>query len=232
MSSFLVALGKKTAGLALIFNSLLSIVSSLRILQGFYAAMPWWKPFYPFLLDGTFFWAVIPASILNLIPAKIIGNVRLKRVIFHHYVYGFFVLSITIASTWLFTLISIFHLLTEAPKSSLACLLPYIQAFFIYGGIALVLDDICDVSPKIELLLKELASLTKRFRIPLHLFHALCSLISIYVSLSIGAWFYINLSSAGWSSLEASSYIVLTGSILVTGLLGLSVSLRRGSGNS
>mgnify|MGYP000200344254 CR=1 FL=1 len=225
MSGTLAALGKKTLGLALIFNSLMSLTSALNILSGFYAARPWWKPFSPYLVDGSLFWVVVPVSILNLVPAKVLGEVRLRRILFHHYIYGLFVFLISAASAWLFTLLSPSWSPLNVSYGGLSGLMPYVESFFIYGGLTLFLDDLSDVSPRVKRLLKEMGRRAVRFGKPLKAFHVICSLTSLYVSLSIGLWFCQNLWVNSWS-IGAMSYVVLMASILVTSLFGLRASLR------
>jgi hypothetical protein len=103
--------------------------------------------------------------------------------------------------------------------------MPYVESFFIYGGLTLFLDDISDVSPRVKCLLKWLGKRAGRFGKPLQAFHVICSLTSLYVSLSIGLWFFQNLWVDSWS-IGAASHVVLMASILVTSVFGLRASLR------
>ncbi|OYT45887.1 hypothetical protein CW711_04600 [Candidatus Bathyarchaeota archaeon] len=225
MSGIFTALGKKTLGLALIFNSLISLTSALRILSGFYAARPWWRPFSPYLLDGSLFWAVIPASILNIAPARVLGRVKIRRFLFHHYVYGLFVTLVSTASVHLSMAIPSSQSPLRLSYGRLNGLTPYVETFFIYGGLTLLLDDISDISPRVKSFLRWLGEIAERFCKPIRASHALCSLASIYISLSIGLWFCRNRWVDLWS-LDAMSYIVLMASILVTGIFGLRASLK------
>src|SRR3990172_10155335 len=95
---------KKTFSLALIFNALITVAAVAGIIFGFYMAYPYWQPYAPWLINGNLFWFVIIAAIVNIFPSAAIGRaLHTGRFIFHHYVYGFFVLLSSSAFVAIFT---------------------------------------------------------------------------------------------------------------------------------
>ena len=87
---------KKIFSLALIFNALITIATVAGILYGFYTIKPQWHPYAPYLLDGNLFWLALAAGVICIFPAAATGrSLHTGRFLFHHYVYGFFVLAIT-----------------------------------------------------------------------------------------------------------------------------------------
>jgi hypothetical protein len=140
-------LAKKTFSLSLVFNSLLTISFAIGILAGFYWIFPNWQPFYPFLLDGNFFWFVIAAAVMNVFPSASLGRtLKTGRFLFHHYFYGFLVLFFTVAYVFVFSPVSIFSIFFVNDTTVSVNL----GRFFLLGGLTLVLDDLPDVSKRVE----------------------------------------------------------------------------------
>ncbi len=84
---------KKTFSLTLIFNALITIAAVAGIIFGFYMSYLSWQPYAPWLINGNLFWLAIAAAIINIFPSSAIGRtLHTGRFLFHHYVYGFFVL--------------------------------------------------------------------------------------------------------------------------------------------
>src|SRR5512135_3371775 len=141
MSKILDIYGKKLFSLALIFNSLLTIVYAIGLLSAYYVLYPGWKPYYPYILNGQIFWLIIPAALLNIFPVVNIGKVDTGRLWFHHYVYGFLVTALAIASTAFFAPSAILMLFTmDSTDLGLN-----IGRFFILGGLTLLIDDMPDI---------------------------------------------------------------------------------------
>src|SRR3972149_9011899 len=134
--------GKKIFSLALLFNAVLTFEYAVQILAGFYTAYPYWKPFPPFIFDGSMFWVIIPAAIINFFPAVSTGQTRCSRLWFHHYVYGFVVAAIAAASLLIFTPVPLIDLFTR----DITDVGINIGRFFVLGGLTMVLDDLPDVS--------------------------------------------------------------------------------------
>ena len=84
---------KKIFSLALIFNALITVACVAGILFGYYMSYPYWHPYAPYLINGNLFWLAIAAGVINIFPSAAIGRaLHTGRFLFHHYVYGFFVL--------------------------------------------------------------------------------------------------------------------------------------------
>ena len=132
--------GKKLLGLSLVFNSLLSIVYAIGLLRGYYEDA--WTLYPPYLVDGALFWMLIFASIINIAPSTTIGQGKIGRLWFHHYVYGFLVLAL--AAIFLIALSpkSLFSLFTANTTD----IIVNAGRFFVLGGLTLILDDLADIS--------------------------------------------------------------------------------------
>jgi len=224
MSRIIVKLGRKTLSLALIFNSLISLAAVVNILVVSYLTTGGLRPYSPYLLDGSLFLMVIATAVLNILPAKLIGKVDLGRIWFHHYVYGFLASSISL------TLIAVF-----APAYILVFLMPslgfhttglqtviiYSELFFVYGGLTLMIDDIRDVSIELGRTLDKLKLWAYKSNKTLQKMHLISSLATVYVALSVCAWFMENvLLKEMWSIWDLST-IFVAASLLFTGLWGL-----------
>jgi len=199
---------KKVFSVALIFNSLLTIVCAIGILSGFYAALPYWKPYAPYLIDGNLFWAIILASIINIFPAAYIGKVKTGRLWFHHYVYGFIVLGLSVAFLVLCTSVSLLSLFT----TNITDITVNVGRFFVLGGLALVLDDLPDVSNGMASFLSRLKSLAHRGRKTIHTLQYLMGFVSLYFFVAVSVWMSQNPS---WATL---ANFILAGSLFVTSL--------------
>ena len=142
---FRLGLRKKNISLALIFNSLITLACVAGILVGFYRAFPYWQPFSPYLIDGNLFWLIIVAALVNISPSASIGRaLHTGRFLFHHYVYGFFVLLSSSVFVVAFTSVSLLSLfLVDTTNTAIN-----VGRFFVLAGLTLLLDDPPDVSKK------------------------------------------------------------------------------------
>ena len=87
VGSSLWAYFRKTFSWILIFESLLCILLSVGFLVMFYAAH--WRLWQPFVLNANLLWAPILASALNFFPIASFGQVKVRRLGVHHFIYGF-----------------------------------------------------------------------------------------------------------------------------------------------
>jgi hypothetical protein len=217
-------IARKALSLALIFNSVLSLISAANLLTKFYLSNCEWRPYSPYLIDGSFLWAVVLAAILNIVPAKLVGRVNMKRFLFHHYVYGFMASSVSLL--WLMVFHKPAHLLLLVMPSvgfagGLQTIPVYAGLFFVYGGVTLVIDDIHDVSLRMGRMLDKLKKAALKSGSLLQAVHLCSSLISIYILTCIFLWFLENgLMAESWS-LWHMSHIVFMSNLLVMSLLGL-----------
>ena len=184
MSKIIEVYGKKLFSLALIFNALLTMVYAIGILAGFYTLYPYWKPYAPYIIDGSIFWILIPAAIINIFPCVNIGKVETGRLWFHHYVYGFLILGIaaTLTALWFpASMLSLFTVNDPRPGSN-------IGRFFILGGLTLVVDDLPDVSKRLKSGLCFLKSKAHRNGKAFHAIQLLAGFASLYFLLAISIY--------------------------------------------
>jgi len=223
MTDIQAALGIKILSLAVIFNSVLSVIFAGDILYIFYAK-PASHPYQPYLLDGFLFCFVIIASILNIITAKILGDVDLKRIKFHHYFYGFMMSGISFVFIALFAPSYLFTLLMPTSISdnySSAALL------MVYGGMTLVINDIQDVSLKLRTFFNNLKRKIQSFGMMVEMLHLCSCVVSIYVTLSVIIWGFVNrVYSKGFIIPEFSAGF-FTLNLLITSIWGLGVVKKR-----
>ena len=173
---------KKIFSLALIFNALITIAIVVGILFGFYRAYPDWKPFSPYLIEGNLFWLAIAAGMINIFPSACIGRaLHTGRFLFHHYVYGFLVLFLASLFVVFFTPVSLIDIFLIT-SSDLAI---NTGRFFILAGLTLLLDDLPDVSERIESMLNWVKTKACQARRVLHVLQIVTGLVSLYLLVSI-----------------------------------------------
>jgi len=224
------ALGRKILCLAVIFNSIVSILFAGDILYLLYVNKSTWRPHWSYLLDGSLLWFVIIASILNIVAAKILGNVDLKRIKFHHYFYGFITSAVSFIYTALFAPAYLFTLLmpTFISGSYSTAAMPISATFFlVYGGMTLIIDDIQDMSRRLGKALNNLKRKLQRFGRTLEMLHLCCCIASTYVMLSIVFWAFANGFYLGGLMPPAISTGIFTLNLLITSIWGLGVIKKR-----
>jgi hypothetical protein len=209
---------KKTFSIALIFNSLISIACVAGIIYGYYMAYPYWKPYSPFLLDGNLFWLALAAGIINIFPGAAIGRaLHTGRFLFHHYVYGFFVLASTSAYVAVYTPVSVVNMFF-VDSNSVAV---NAGRVFFLGGLALLLDDLPDVSKRVEKVLNWIKTKAYQIRKPLHITQIITGCFAFYCSISI-------LLSTIQNSARAvpNSFVII--SLFITGITSFAL-VKRGA---
>ncbi len=224
MSKILAALGRKIFGLALIFNSLISLTSATNILTSFYLNKGMWCPYSPYLLDGSLFWFVVSVAVLNIFSAKIVGKAHIKRVLFHHYFYGFLVILIALLSIALIAPAYILFLLTPSAgftADGFQNFSIYTVLFLVYGGLTLVIDDVYDVSLRAGRLFDRMKMKMRKLDKTFQTIHLCSCLMSIYVAASVFLWYLENCSSMVDLPLLNISYMILIPSLFVTCIWGL-----------
>jgi len=217
MTSLALSFGKKFSSLALIFNSLLSMVCAIGILSGYYASQPHWKLYQPYLIDGSLFWAIILASIINIFPATTIGHVNTPRVWFHHYVYGFVVLILSVVFLMMFTSIPLVTLFT----ANITDVTINIGRFFLLGGLTLVIDDSPDISRRARFILSLVKAKVYRRRRLFHVIQGLMAFLSLYFFLCVSVWLTQNPQGVTFANL------ILVGTLLVTSLTAFGIVNRK-----
>lgn len=223
-------LGKKILSLGLIFNSLIGLISVGNILAGYYAARPWWQPYSPYLLDGSLFWVATLTALLNIVPSKMVGKVHIRRLFFHHYVYGF----LTMMSSTLFiaflmptSLTALFKPTSSIESMSLQSLILYAQLFFLYGGFTLLLDDLPDTSLTVNRILNQMGEKVRRSGKMLQFVHLCSSAITIYISLAIFLWLVKEYLWISQWPMWFLSHVISIVSLVINGVWGLRVTKKK-----
>jgi hypothetical protein len=175
---------KKIFSLTLILNSFVTLAAVIGLTYGFYMSfqsVPW-KPFAPYLISGNIFLLVIVAALINIFPSASIGRkLHTGRFLFHHYVYGAFVLVASSFCVIAFSPISLVNLfLVNTPNISLNT-----KRFFVLTGITLFLDDLPDVSKRIEMTLNKIKTGFYKIRKAMHVLQFVTGATTFYVFLSI-----------------------------------------------
>jgi hypothetical protein len=173
---------KKTFSIALIFNSLISIATVAGIIYGYYGVYPNWQPYAPYLVNGNLFWLALAAAIINIFPSAAIGRaLHTGRFLFHHYVYGFFVIASSSAFVMVFTPIPLLNLFF-VDNSTVAV---NAGRVFLLAGLALFLDDLPDVSRHVECSLNWIKTKACQMRMVLHITQFITGAFALYCSLAI-----------------------------------------------
>jgi len=210
-----VRFGRKFLSLALIFNSLLSITYAVGLLTGYHVYG--WSLYLPFLVDGAFFWVLIIASIVNIFPSATIGQVKIGRLWFHHYIYGLFVSVLAAVFAIVFTSVPFLRLFTITTTDPAVG----VCRFFILGGLTLVLDDLPDLSKGLAKFLSLMKFKVYQRRNMMHLFQYVLGLLCFYLFASVLCYVIQTPQEA------TPANIILSGTLLVTWLVSFGVAGKK-----
>ena len=208
---------KKIFSLALIFNALITLAVVAGIIYGFYRAYPYWQPFSPYLLEGNLFWLAIAAAVINIFPSAGLGRtLHTGRFLFHHYVYGFLVLLFSSLFVVFFTPVSLGYLflITSIDVSV------NVGRFFFLAGLTLLLDDLPDVSERIESGLNWVKTKACQMRRVLHVLQLVTGLASFYIFISVTITTIQNPERLPFN-------IFLIATLLVTSITSLALAKRK-----
>jgi hypothetical protein len=205
MASSVWAYGKKAVSWVLTFNCLLSIVLAIGLLTGFYAAH--WKLYQPYLLNANLLWVAILTSIMNFFPTANFGNVKVRRLGLHHFVYGFAILSASVILI-MFMSVSLLSLFTV----NIANVNFNAGRVFVLVGLTLIIDDFADVSNITTKGLRFVKSKAYEKRRIIHAIQCLLCCITFFVFLCITVWLIQNPKGLNLKNLTVE------GSLLVTSL--------------
>ncbi len=203
---------KKIFSLSLILNSLITLACVAQIMFNNYRAFPYWQPYSPYLVNGSVFFLVIVAALVNIFPSASVGRtLHTRRVWFHHYVYGFFVLLFSAVFVTAFTSVSLLSLFLVYNESVMV----NAGKFLFLAGFALLLDDLPDVSKKIDSTLNTLKSKAYQGRKVLYLLQLLTGLVSFYVFLAVSLWAMQHPELALPASFTSGSFLITSLTSLV-----------------
>ncbi len=208
---------KKTFSLTLILNSFITLTAVTGILYGFFFAWPGWKPYTPWLASGDLFLVAGIAALINIFPSAAIGRaLHTGRLFFHHYVYGFFVLVFSTIYVMAFTSVSVVSLFLVNTGS-----IPINAGrFFVLTGATLFLDDLPDVSKRIESGLNKVKSAACRVRKGFHVAQLITGAVTLYVFLAILAF------SIAHVEVNVANFLTM-GTLLVTSLTSFACVKRK-----
>ncbi len=218
----LIALGKKVLSLALIFNFVVSLISSLSVLYSQYWGIFREDLYKPYLVDSSLFWFIVLTSILNIIPARMLGKVNIRRILFHHYVYGFLSILIYIVLSILFSLLHTSNFIAFQYQDSQ----PF-MVLLLYWGITLIIDDMPDVSPKILHILNRIKKEVHKINGLIMKIHLISSFVSIYVAICTFLWYFENNFLIGNYSLLDFTYTLFVINLFITAIYGLKIAGKR-----
>lgn len=207
---------KKIFSLTLILNALITVATLTGILYGFYNGSGW-RPYYPYLVSGNLFLVATAAAVINIFPSASIGRaLHTGRFLFHHYVYGFFVLILSGLYVVAFTSVSLVMLFL-VNSASLAV---NTGRSFMLIGLTLVLDDLPDVSLKVESFLNKVKAVACRIRSAFYMLQLATGVVTMYIFSSIVVFEYLHPST------NFKNYLTM-GTLLVTGLTSFACVIRK-----
>jgi hypothetical protein len=195
-------------GQALIFNSLLTIAYGTSIYFLLNQFFPNGQPFYPYLLYGHVFWLLIIVGLLNIVPCALLScSFNTGRFLFHHYVYGFIVIIAAYAYLALIpSNAALFWVYDTRVSVNIG------RVFFLVGA-AMVIDDLPDVHPKIDSLIRWVKPKAACSARPLSVMHFVAGAICLYivVVLSVGLWL-----NPSWAT---TTVYILIGNLVISCLI-------------
>jgi len=206
---------KKTFSLALILNSFITLATITGILYGVYHSN--WKPYAPYLISGNLFLVVAAAALINIFPSAAIGRcLHTGRLWFHHYVYGAFVLLSSAFYIIAFTSVSLVALFL-INSSNIAV---NAGRFFALTGLTLFIDDLPDVSKRIESTLNKIKAGFCHIRKAIYILQLITGSISLYVFLAVV------LSFSHKTSLTISNFLTMS-TFLITSITSFALVKRK-----
>jgi hypothetical protein len=206
---------RKLVSLALTFGCLLSILLVVGFLVGFYTAQ--WKLFEPFLLNANVLWLTIPVAVMDFFPIASFGHVKVRRLGFHHFVYG---LAIVVVS-FVLTPISVFNVFSLGIRDVKL----NVGRTLILVGLTLTVDDFADISDRTRMALRFMKSRLHQKRRGIHAVHGLLSCITFYVFLCTTIWLTQNPKGINFANLALSTSLLVT-SLTGFGSIGKRIWLR------
>jgi len=169
-------------------------------------------------------------SFLNVVTAKVVGNVNLRRIRFHHYFYGFITVIISLALIMMLAPAHLPILLMPILLPSVYSLtsIPISMAFLLtYGGITLVIDDIQDLSVRIRRSLNLLWRRALKFKSELEALHLCGCVSSAYMMLSMLSRFFMDKLCLIETVIPKVSIKIFILNLLITSLWQFEIIKRR-----
>ena len=200
---------RKVFSWVLAFCCLLCVLLCVGFLVMFYSAR--WVLYQPFLLSASFLWVPVFAAVLDLFPVARLGHVKVRRLGVHHFVYGFVIVVAALVFIGEFSSLWKFFVMNSRDM-----VLVVGRVIFLVG-LTLVVDDFADISRFTRKGLQLMQSLVSWGSRLVHGLHAVLSLGTFLVFVSVFVWLIFNPHGANFANL------VLEGCFLVVGFTGISV---------
>jgi hypothetical protein len=218
MAGYVWACGKKAVSWLLTFNCLLSILLVTGLLSEFYAAH--WKLYQPYLLNANLLWATILTSVMNFFPTANLGRVKVRRLGFHHFVYGLAILAASIMLIMFMSvpLMNLFKLYVRDVEFN-------VGRVFILIGLTLVIDDFGDVSNVTKQALRFVKSKVYQNRRMIHVVECLLFCLTLYIFLCVTIWLTQNPRGVNLPNLVIDGTLMVT-SLTAFGSVGKKIWLR------
>jgi hypothetical protein len=198
---------KKIFSVSLVFNALLTIGCIVGIFGGFYGYYHDWHPFAPYLISANLLWVAIAAAFINIFPSASLGrSLHTGRILFHHYFYGFLVLVFSALYVFFFTSVNLVNIFLVNDTSVQV----NIGRFFLLGGLTLLLDDLPDVSTRIESSLNWLKAKAGQGARIVSALQMVCGAVSFYIFAAVALSVYSNPQFVTFANL------MLLGTVFIT----------------
>jgi hypothetical protein len=200
---------KKIFSVSLVFNALLTIGCTVGILGGFYWYYHDWHPFSPYLVSGNLLWVAIVAAVINIFPSAGLGrSLHTGRFLFHHYFYGILIIAFSTIYVAFFTQVNLLNLFLVNDTSVQV----NIGRFFLLGGLTLLLDDLPDMSKRLESSLNWLKAKVGQGGQVMSVVHVVCGAVSFYLFAAITLSVYSN------PQFVTIANIMLIGTLFITSI--------------
>ena len=198
---------KKIFSVSLVFNALLTIGCISGIIAGFYWYYNGWHPFSPYLISGNLFWVAIAAAVINIFPSAGLGrSLHTGRFLFHHYFYGILVLVFSAIYVSFFTSVNLLNIFLVNDTSVQV----NVGRFFLLGGLTLLLDDLPDVSARMESSLNWLKAKAGQGARIMSAVQIVCGAVSFYIFTAVVLSVYSNTQFVTFANL------MLIGTLFIT----------------
>jgi hypothetical protein len=159
-------------------------------------------------------------SIMNFFPTANLGHVKVRRLRFHHFVYGLAILAASVVLIMFMSvpIMNLFKLYVRDVEFNVGRL-------FILVGLTLIIDDFADVSHMTTKALRVAKSKIYENRRMIHAVQCLLFCITLYISICITIWLTQNPRAANVPNLAIDGTLLVT-SLTAFGSVGKKIWLR------
>ena len=153
------------------------------------------------------FWVAIAAAVINIFPSAGLGrSLHTGRFLFHHYFYGILVLVFSAIYVSFFTAVNLLNIFLVNDTSVQV----NVGRFFLLGGLTLLLDDLPDVSARMESSLNWLKAKAGHGARIMSAVQIVCGAVSFYIFTAVVLSVYSNTQFVTFANL------MLIGTLFIT----------------